>query len=84
MAGGVKTMMNRGRGKGRNRVFDEQIMKRKDKDLFLNCICYFMTKVCSFCDTAVINESDSVCVDCRRKYRIGSFDNSKDGCGCDC
>lgn len=65
-------------------MFDEQIMKRKDKDLFLKCICYFMTKVCSFCDTAVINESDSVCVDCRKKYRIGSFDNSKDGCGCDC
>lgn len=43
-----------------------------------------MTKVCSFCETAAINESESVCTDCRKKYRIGSYDNSKDGCGCDC
>ena len=81
--------MNRGsNGNGKNKgafaYLMEQIMNKRDKDLFLKCICYFMTKVCSFCDTAVINESDSVCVDCRKKYRIGSFDNSKDGCGCDC
>lgn len=42
-----------------------------------------MAKVCAFCDTALTNESDSVCADCRRKYKIGSYDVGKDGCGCD-
>lgn len=43
----------------------------------------YMTKVCSFCETAVVSESESVCSKCRTKYGIGSYDNSKDGCGCD-
>ena len=41
-----------------------------------------MTKVCSFCETTAISESESVCGKCRTKYGIGSYDNSKDGCGC--
>ncbi len=32
----------------------------------------------------MINESESVCNACMKKYGIGTFDNSKDGCGCDC
>jgi len=43
-----------------------------------------MTKVCSFCNIATINESESVCNACMKKYGIGTFDNSRDGCGCDC
>jgi hypothetical protein len=43
-----------------------------------------MTKVCSFCNIATINESESVCSTCKKKYDIGTFDNSRDGCGCDC
>ena len=43
-----------------------------------------MTKVCSFCNITPINESESVCNACMKKYGIGNFDNSKDGCGCDC
>ena len=43
-----------------------------------------MTKVCSFCNIATINESESVCSACMKKYGIGTFDNSRDGCGCDC
>lgn len=43
-----------------------------------------MTKVCTFCDIVTINESESVCNTCMKKYGIGTFDNSKDGCGCDC
>ena len=42
-----------------------------------------MTKVCSFCDAVLVNESDSLCGNCRKKYKIGSFDSSKDGCRCD-
>jgi len=43
-----------------------------------------MTKVCSFCNIVTINESESVCSACMKKYGIGTFDNSRDGCGCDC
>ena len=43
-----------------------------------------MTKVCSFCNVATINESESVCNACMKKYDMGTFDNSRDGCGCDC
>jgi hypothetical protein len=63
---------------------DKKKMSSSDKDLFLNAINTHMTKVCSFCDVVTINESESVCNACMKKYGIGTFDNSKDGCGCDC
>ena len=43
-----------------------------------------MTKVCSFCDAVITNESESVCNACMKKYGMDTFDNSRDGCGCDC
>ena len=43
-----------------------------------------MTKVCSFCDAVITNESESVCIACMKKYGMDTFDNSRDGCGCDC
>ena len=43
-----------------------------------------MTKVCSFCDAVIINEFESVCNACMKKYGMDTFDNSRDGCGCDC
>ena len=55
-----------------------------DKDLFLIHRITHMTKVCSFCNITPINESESVCNACMKKYGIGTFDNSRDGCGCDC
>lgn len=42
-----------------------------------------MTKVCTMCETTTINESESICQECKEKYGISPSDNSKDGCGCD-
>ena len=38
--------------------------------------------VCTFCD-AKVDYGKSICDACAKKYHIGSYDLSKDGCGCD-
>ncbi len=38
--------------------------------------------VCAFCN-AKIDYGKSVCDDCAKKFNIGKYDMSKDGCGCD-
>lgn len=38
--------------------------------------------VCTFCN-AKIDYGKSVCDSCAKKYNIGTYDMSNDGCGCD-
>ncbi|AIF83769.1 hypothetical protein NTE_01708 [Candidatus Nitrososphaera evergladensis SR1] len=38
--------------------------------------------VCTFCN-AKIDYGKSVCDACAKKFNIGKYDMSKDGCGCD-
>lgn len=63
---------------------DKKKILNSDKVLFLIYHSWYMTKVCSFCDAVITNESESVCNACMKKYGMDTFDNSRDGCGCDC
>ncbi len=42
-----------------------------------------MSKICTICDTSIIPESESICLDCKRKHGIDTRNNENDGCGCD-